>query len=630
MSAQNFGRKQVYVPPEGAIRKSQIVSTFGPGAMVDLVEQAVLIGGLDFWNFSKEHGRRTLEEPRLRDALAERLRKAGRGELAVEGAFIEPPECDDRGPTKAAGVQALEFPQWFVCQQSSCRALVRARDGLERKGGRYVHQCANGKRGDCVPVRFVGACTRGHLEDWPWVRFAHRENGGQPCHAPDLRLDEGATGDFSEIEIRCRTCNGHNKLASALAETARPQCNGQRPWLGNEGVQECEERLRLMVRTASNSYFSQVVSALSLPSDDRAALADAVASVWKTLEVVASNPALLAAFRHIPDVQKALAPWSDDAVLVAIRARASGELVTREPLRSAEFRQLRDAPVESPGDRPQRGDNFFVRRLRPSPKDPLPANVARVVLAHKLREVRAQLGFTRIEALTPDLQGEYDLGVTSASLGLTTNWLPATEILGEGVFIELSEKAVHEWEERPAVKARAAALLEGFTAWAMRFEPEHRPFFPGVRFYLLHSLSHLLITAISFECGYAASAIRERIYCAPHIDQQPSAAMAAILLSTGTPGTEGTLGGLVEQGRFLRQHLRRAFDEGVLCSNDPVCASHSPAADHAERYLEGAACHGCLFIAEPSCERHNQYLDRALVVPTIGHPPELAFFRTCP
>lgn len=76
--------------------------------------------------------------------------------------------------------------------------------------------------------------------------------------------------------------------------------------------------------------------------------------------------------------------------------------------------------------------------------------------------------------------------------------------------------------------------------------------------------------------------------------------------------------------------MRRAFDEGVLCSNDPVCASHSPADDHAERHLEGAACHGCLFIAEPSCEQFNQYLDRALVVPTIGHPPELAFFRVRP
>ena len=101
--------------------------------------------------------------------------------------------------------------------------------------------------------------------------------------------------------------------------------------------------------------------------------------------------------------------------------------------------------------------------------------------------------------------------------------------------------------------------------------------------------------------------------------------MAAILLSTGSPGTEGTLGGLVEQGRNLRRHLRRALRLGELCSNDPVCAGHSPQKDYSERYLEGAACHGCLFIAESSCERFNRYLDRSLVVPTLGHPEELAF-----
>jgi hypothetical protein len=95
--------------------------------------------------------------------------------------------------------------------------------------------------------------------------------------------------------------------------------------------------------------------------------------------------------------------------------------------------------------------------------------------------------------------------------------------------------------------------------------------------------------------------------------------MAGILISTGTSGAEGTLGGLVEQGRELERHLKRAVELGQLCSHDPVCASHSPSDDKAERHLEGAACHGCLFIAECSCERFNQYLDRALVVPTIGH-----------
>ena len=148
-----------------------------------------------------------------------------------------------------------------------------------------------------------------------------------------------------------------------------------------------------------------------------------------------------------------------------------------------------------------------------------------------------------------------------------------------------------------------------------------------MRFYLLHSLSHLLIAAISLECGYAASALRERIYCDAADAPTP---MAGILISTGTPGSEGTLGGLVEQGRRLRAHLRQAYDLGVLCSNDPVCGTHSPADDLGERFLEGAACHGCLFIAECSCERFNRYLDRALVIPTIGHPAELAFFGARP
>jgi hypothetical protein len=83
----------------------------------------------------------------------------------------------------------------------------------------------------------------------------------------------------------------------------------------------------------------------------------------------------------------------------------------------------------------------------------------------------------------------------------------------------------------------------------------------------------------------------------------------------------------VEQGRYLRRHLARALDLGRLCSNDPVCAGHSPQKDLAERYLEGAACHGCLFIAESSCERFNRYLDRSLVVPTMGHPAGLAFWE---
>jgi hypothetical protein len=264
---------------------------------------------------------------------------------------------------------------------------------------------------------------------------------------------------------------------------------------------------------------------------------------------------------------------------------------------------------------------FFARGSTPA--GGLPAKVARLVLVRKLREVRVQVGFTRIEPATPDLQGEYDLGVQSAALSLIEDWLPASEIQGEGFFLQLDEDAVREWEKRKAVMEREAELRGGHLAWTQTLNVSPPPVFPGARFYLLHSLSHLLLSAVSLECGYPASAIRERIYCAPAGVDVP---MAGILLYTGTPGTEGTLGGLVEQGKKLGSHLRRALELGRLCSNDPVCAAHTPDRDPSERFLEGAACHGCLFLAECSCERFNRYLDRALVVPTLGHDPGLAFF----
>jgi hypothetical protein len=201
--------------------------------------------------------------------------------------------------------------------------------------------------------------------------------------------------------------------------------------------------------------------------------------------------------------------------------------------------------------------------------------VGRLVVASKLREVSAQIGFTRLEPVSPDLQGEYDLGVQAAALGLTTNWLPASEFRGEGIFLELDETAVREWEERPIVVKRGKQLLAGSESWTKSVQAP--PPFPGVRFYMLHSLAHLLTSAISLECGYAASAIRERIYSGPSSKDPTS--MAALLLSTGTSGTEGTLGGLVEQGRQIRAHLQRAWDLGRLCSNDPVCGTHSPEGD---------------------------------------------------
>lgn len=640
---KSFGRtpgkpEDAAFKPDGTVRQSQAVTTYGPGSTLDLLDHAVLVGGLDFWDWGKGPGRSvekfSIFEPRLRESLAARMLMQGR-KLSDTCAFMSPPAGDDRAPRKSVGVQVLEFPSWFVCQNPRCRALVR-RDALAQKrvGGRYYHQCNRDTSTLCVPVRFLGACRLGHIDEWPWIAFVHRQKAGETrCTAPELRLEEDASGDFNAIMASCSTCGAKTSMGAAYQEGMKTECRGERPWLPREGEQSCDEPLRLLVRTASNSYFAQVQSALSVP-DPAAALDDKVAEHWAIL--VAANEGTIDAFRQVPAIKAALAGYSNDDVLAAVERKRSGAAGPSEPLRTVEFKQFVASKDETPGELPPEGEIFFARRVTPS--EALPKGFGKLVLAAKLREVRAQIGFTRIEPVTPDLQGEYDLGVRTAPLGLLTDWLPASEIRGEGVFVRLDEESVQAWEKRDAVMERGKELLAGYDEWVESLlaglTPDERAArkktiapFPGTRFYLLHSLSHLLLSAISLECGYAASSIRERIYCAPSNAPLP---MAAILLSTGTSGAEGTLGGLVEQGRALREHLRHAYDLGALCSNDPVCGTHSPHHDYAERWLEGAACHGCLFVAECSCEWFNRYLDRALVVPTLGQKAELAYLSERP
>jgi hypothetical protein len=594
--------------PVGEVRHSQLVTTFGPGAMVDLLGDAVIVGGLDHWTRG-----RAVDEPRLRDMVDLKLRANGGRGLSLEHPFFSPPQTEDE-PTRKVGIKVLEFPRWFVCPE--CRALI-ASALLDPSGDERSHKCDNGKSHALVPVRFVGACRRGHVQDFPWRWFIHLGGKNAECTSGRFRLEEGASGDFAEVIVSC-SCGEKKSLSAALNKDLAPGCGGERPWL-NSTREDCDEKLKLLVRTASNSYFSVTASSLWIPESGRE-LENALkqSDVWGTMQIAdASN---IATFRQIPAILRALARWTDAEVLTAADALKRGETVPRKPIRVAEFELLKEARDERPGEMPSAADKFFVRQI-PRPKA-LPKVVSEVAVVPALCDVVAQVGFTRLEPLTVSLDGELDLDVRVASLSVNQDWIPAVEQRGEGIFLRFDEKALQKWEARPEVVARDAELGGGHTRWTDSLVG-NKPDFFGARYYMLHSLSHLLMHALSLECGYAASALREHIYCGT---EASGYAMAGILLCTTSPGSEGTLGGLVAQGRRIEKHLERALRLGSLCSNDPICASHSPKDDPSERWLEGAACHGCLFVAECSCERFNRHLDRALVVPTIGNPAALAFF----
>lgn len=614
--------------PEGQLRQSQLVTTFGPGAMVDLVDRSVLMGGLEHWGFPRE-GSVNLDDPRLRRALIPRLKSLDPElDLARQGYFRMPPEGNSREPSPRVGIRALEFPRWFVCQR--CRRLARVTEGFETKAGRYRHECRQNVWGGAVPVRFVAACGRGHLSDFPWKAFVHRDHAEGDCNRAELYLHEGATGDFGKIYVECKTCQARQSMNKA--EFLNFPCMGERPWLGGRELDEpCREKLRLLVRTASNAYFAQVVSALRLPEPepDPVLVRLRQKDVWKAVQNVKSELHLQMLIELQELVSSALGGFPAERVVQAIaQERTASSSVQERPLRSVEYERLTSAPDEKVGQLPPEGAEFAAYRVPRSRVD-LPAGIKGLVVVPEMREVRVQVSFSRFDSVNANLQGEFDFDgyrvkpATLTHAAGNEKWLPAAEVRGEGLFVELDDEALRAWESRPEVEARQQKLKRAFEAGERKGMD-----FPGIRFYLLHSLSHLLLTAISLECGYSASAIRERIYCGKAESQGHD--MAAILLSTGTTGSEGTLGGLVEEGRRLRYHLREAWDLGRLCSNDPVCAAHDPSAESSDRPLEGAACHGCLYIAECSCERFNVFLDRALVVPTLGNPSALAFFEARP
>ena len=229
----------------------------------------------------------------------------------------------------------------------------------------------------------------------------------------------------------------------------------------------------------------------------------------------------------------------------------------------------------------------------------------------------ALAGFTRIEPVMPNVDGEYDGEVEPAPIALEPAWFPAVENRGEGILVRLRADAVAGWLDRAPVKQRLEALIAGHDAWAARRKSE-RPF-PGGPYVLLHTLAHLLIGSLSMRCGYPAASLRERIF----VDAREG--RYALLLYTASPDAEGTLGGLVQEARHIEDHLRHALRGAALCSSDPVCAEHVPGHSMEERWLHGAACHGCALIAETSCEMRNEYLDRALVVPAL-YAAGAAFF----
>lgn len=596
----------------GDVRPTQLLHTYGVGAMVDLPNIAAMVMGLDDWKLQY-----------ATPVGEERLLAAVRGQLGrqVERLMLPPVDPDDsnRDPLNGPriGVPVAAFPQWYRCPW--CDLVAPLSSGLFELQAdpyrpdrvRYRHTACNKSPNPpaVLPTRFQLACSHGHIDDFPWLRFTH--SGATSCNGP-LRLRKFGVGDeAANLMVHCDSCGTTRSLVDAFGDAAKEDplfaCRGRRPHLRDFEPGGCGETAQTMLLGASNSWFGITLSALSIPRHVER-LPQLIEEKWVTLQHVVS-PEVLAAFRVVGNL-RGFEEFDDSAVWQAIVTKRSGAGagVENTDLKEPEWQ------VFSMPDPSRNATDFELTPV--APPVGFEAYFEKVVRVERLREVRALVGFTRIEspgdyADPQDIPAELRAPLSRSA----PSWVPVSEVRGEGLFLEFKRDVLIDWATKNT--AREAEFRAAHSAWkTARAMPNPTEGFPGLRFALIHSFSHALMRQLALQSGYSAASIRERIYCDADGSSMP---MAGLLIYTAAPDSEGTLGGLVSQGEpeRLGRLVKRALEAMELCSSDPLCAEHHPGSDGTAS-LHGAACHACQFAPETSCERGNKYLDRSLLVPTLG------------
>ncbi|MFJ6697947.1 DrmB family protein [Streptomyces sp. NPDC091272] len=585
-------------PRRGSVRRAQMITTYGVGSMIAVDSESFIVAGIDSWNVDRAP---VIHERRLARVLGVKY-------------FRLPPASDDTG---GDGVRVRRFPLWHSCP--NCAALQHVR--------KFNSPPLRNECGDCleelVPSRFVVACAHGHIDDFPYWKWAHRKNRQEDTAGHcggEMRLrTSGKTASLRSVLISC-TCgipevSMEGAFRRATLSELKVRCEGRRPWLKNATADPCAETPRTLQRGSSAAWQPIVRSVLAIPpwSNERAN--------WLARhlddDVRAYDRAGLQIFVNTmnKNLPGHFQPFSVEQVEQLILAESHEEPEPGEAspkdhaylaLRKQEYGRLGEGA----------NDQQFVCEPPTADSAPLRAlGLDRPMLVKRLREVRALKSFSRVDS--PDSNTD----VHEAALSLEPmDWLPAMEVQGEGVFLRLDECLVDEWARNTAVAARVERMRKNHQRLLKERaqDPENVPTSPATpRMVLLHTFAHALINEWSLDGGYPAASLRERLYS----DDM----MAGLLIYTATSDSAGSLGGVVAQGdpKRLEAAVRSALKRAEWCSADPLCVESEASGAGS---INLAACHACVLLPETSCENNNGLLDRALLIGT-PEDPSTGFFH---
>jgi hypothetical protein len=626
------------------IRLGQLIAPFGPGSIyTDKNGIPNIICGLDFWHKHRdERGRWTTNEAAMRKHVIDEPRLSA---LLDVPQFRQPPEycLDDLNPELSRlGVQTHRFPTWYV-------------DSLSGKLRRFslgtlkLTPLEKGeKNARWRPVRFISVCSHGHIADFPWKEWC-----GCECPADsDLVLNDSGGPDLRSVRVSCKRCGKSKTLAGSMNIELNPQrdqvgssglgsagiqCSGERPWLGR-ATQPCNEPLVAVLINQSNIYFGKILSSIYLPDMNSEQTILDIERILRRDDMDLTSVKLFLQMGDRPSalikLKEILKPHfdplpDDESIMQAIESLSRGTSLPSDA--------PQPALPESPSLTFRRAEYNVLRnevgldvdeelRVIPSqvPEDLKPW-FGRVNLVERLRETRVFCGFERLIRARDPLAGMPTSAMNQLFLHppeAAIQWLPAVKNYGEGIYVELNELTVQHWladnaswlEER--LDREFVARMGNEASLVPPLQHNDQTVQWAARYLLVHSLAHILINQMVFECGYSSAALKERLF----VSSDPEAPMTGFLIYTAAGDSEGSLGGLVRIGRpeLFNPMVRRALARASWCSADPVCSEDLGGTG--SRRTNKAACHACVLLPETACETINNGLDRAMVVGTPQNP----------
>lgn len=570
-----------------SIRPTQFVLTFGVGSVVEMPSGPRVILDFDRWGGVFGVGKKpSVEQFEIHELSASQLLNKGR-------IFSVPTNLELEIPQNLAAFRTGAFPRWALCERH---------DRLFQMGTNDITRCpgciSEGRRESArrQAIRFVRACSAGHLDDIDWHGIVHY-NRTINC---DSTIFEWTTQGSSlrTVRIRCPDCTQVATLQDVYSRTVT--CTGRFQEKPDMSPVDCKRRPQVTLRGSSSLRIPEIISTIAIPR--RSSKLHRILERNQIRSIILSEPEwtksqLVKKLEYLSQQDASLMDpliidvikQSDEGYLLGViddvRQYSKKQGVTLEEVKLEEFRELQNAARNGhPPDPSDQNQEFEVIKDDVNDKVKWHSHSLRVTPIENLRVVLVQKGYKRL-GTDPNanrlVETFYDDG--------SSKWYPGIEQFGEGIFIDaMSLVRIRDSDWEKALRDRSDPFCHPLFVW-------------------WHTLSHRLIAALSLDSGYSSASIRERVYL--DIDKKTGTASGGILLYATQPGGDGSMGGLIALVPEFERVLESAERNLDACSNDPLCQEAKISAGK----HNGAACYACLLLSETSCDHRNMYLDRNLL-----------------